>query len=45
MLLSCKDHVVDSLKQLIAPHVIHLNEYSQKTCWFCREKAEYKLSE
>lgn len=43
MILVCKHHVTQGLKQLPVPHVKKLSHYAKQTCYFCEQKASVKL--
>lgn len=45
MTYTCSEHVKYSLKLLITPHVMSIDDAGGKTCQFCEKKAEYKLIE
>ncbi|WP_071394425.1 hypothetical protein [Bacillus tuaregi] len=43
MILVCRNHVTDGLKEISAPHIEKLTSEEQNYCEFCEDKAVYRL--
>jgi len=43
MILVCKNHVTDGLKETSAPHIEKVPPENHSSCVYCTEKAIYRL--
>ncbi|WP_338447991.1 hypothetical protein R4Z09_17275 [Niallia oryzisoli] len=43
MLLVCRNHVTDGLKEISAPHIEKVPPENNTNCAFCMDKAVYRL--
>ncbi|KAA9021638.1 hypothetical protein [Niallia endozanthoxylica] len=43
MILVCKNHVTDGLKETSAPHIEKVPTENKNCCTYCTEKAIYRL--
>ncbi|MGF6951605.1 hypothetical protein QF028_004110 [Neobacillus sp. B4I6] len=45
MFYVCESHVINGVKEIVAPHVQQIININGKRCLFCPNKASYKIFE
>jgi hypothetical protein len=43
MIMVCKQHVKEGIKLFLVPHLKKLTFNNNKVCYFCEQKASFKL--